>query len=219
MTGSGAAAPHVGSGRDRPLGSVAPLYAMTGDAHGGRNRRGRCGPDRRLTCIKPIAVYKDLLPILGREIKTDVSREQWDEILPLVTSLRAATVLLSAMLKRVAAYQRQNQLDPALQELGCIERTLFKYICYLEPVWARCRVLWAAACRLLRRWESAGLSWPMSPLHSRGYVFDRTSVSPRARSRMFHPPTKNSRSTGTCIAVARLLVSEAMPMMASRCMC
>jgi TnpA family transposase len=29
------------------------------------------------------------------------------------------------MLKRLAAYQRQNQLDLALQELGLIERTLF----------------------------------------------------------------------------------------------
>jgi TnpA family transposase len=39
--------------------------------------------------------------------------------------LRAGTVLPSAMLKRLAAYQRQNQLDLALQELGRIERTLF----------------------------------------------------------------------------------------------
>ena len=29
------------------------------------------------------------------------------------------------MLKRLAAYQRQNQLDLAIQELGRIERTLF----------------------------------------------------------------------------------------------
>ena len=34
-------------------------------------------------------------------------------------------MLPSAMLKRLAAFQRQNQLDFALQELGRIERTLF----------------------------------------------------------------------------------------------
>ena len=34
-------------------------------------------------------------------------------------------MLPSAMLRRLAAYQRQNQLDLALQELGRIERTLF----------------------------------------------------------------------------------------------
>jgi TnpA family transposase len=47
------------------------------------------------------------------------------EILRLVASLQAGTILPSAMLKRLAAYQRQNQLDLALQELGLIERTLF----------------------------------------------------------------------------------------------
>ena len=82
-------------------------------------------PDRKFTCIEPVTAYKDLLPILGRRIKADVIREHWDEILRLVASLRAGTVLPSAMLKRLAAYQRQNKLDLALQELGRIERTLF----------------------------------------------------------------------------------------------
>jgi TnpA family transposase len=62
---------------------------------------------------------------LGRRIKTAVIREHWDEILRLVASLKAGTVLPSAMLKRLAAHQRQNQLDLALQELGRTERTLF----------------------------------------------------------------------------------------------
>ena len=46
-------------------------------------------------------------------------------VLRLVASLQAGIVLPSAMLKRLAAFQRQNQLDRALQELGRIERTLF----------------------------------------------------------------------------------------------
>lgn len=82
-------------------------------------------PDRKLACIEPTTAYKDLQPILGRRIKIDVIREHWDDILRLVASLKAGTVLPSAMLKRLAAYQRQNQLDLALQELGRIERTLF----------------------------------------------------------------------------------------------
>ena len=82
-------------------------------------------PDRKLACMEPVTAYKDLQPLLGRRIKTDVIREHWDEILRLVTSLQAGTVLPSAMLKRLAAFQRQNQLDLALQELGRIERTLF----------------------------------------------------------------------------------------------
>ena len=82
-------------------------------------------PDRKLAALEPTSAYKDLAPLLGRRIRTEVIREHWDEILRLVASLRAGTVLPSAMLKRLAAYRRQNQLDLALQELGRIERTLF----------------------------------------------------------------------------------------------
>ena len=82
-------------------------------------------PDRKLATIEPAAAYKDLAPLIGRRIKAEVIREHWGEILRLVASLQAGTVLPSATLKRLAAYQRQNQLDLALQELGRVERTLF----------------------------------------------------------------------------------------------
>jgi TnpA family transposase len=82
-------------------------------------------PDRKLACIEPQATYKDLAPLLGRRIRTDIIREHWGEVVRLVASLKAGTVAPSAMLKRLAAYQRQNQLDLAIQELGRIERTLF----------------------------------------------------------------------------------------------
>ena len=75
-------------------------------------------PERKLATIEPATAYKDLAPLIGRRIKADVIREHWDEILRLVASLQAGTVLPSAMLKRLAAFQRQNQLDLALQELG-----------------------------------------------------------------------------------------------------
>jgi TnpA family transposase len=39
--------------------------------------------------------------------------------------LKAGIVAPSVMLRKLAAYRRQNQLDLALQELGRIERTLF----------------------------------------------------------------------------------------------
>ena len=82
-------------------------------------------PDRKLATIEPATAYKDLGPLIGRRVKADVIREHWAEILRLVASLQAGTVLPSAMLRRLAAYQRQNQLDLALQELGRVERTLF----------------------------------------------------------------------------------------------
>jgi TnpA family transposase len=74
--------------------------------------------DRRLAVLEPTSTYGDLAPLLGRRVKVEVIREHWGEVLRLVSSLRAGTVLPSAMLKKLAAYQRQNQLDLALQELG-----------------------------------------------------------------------------------------------------
>ena len=81
--------------------------------------------NRKFACIEPAATDDELQPLFGRRIRSDVIREHWDEVLRLVASLQAGTVLPSAMLKRLAAFQRQNQLDLALQELGRIERTLF----------------------------------------------------------------------------------------------
>jgi TnpA family transposase len=82
-------------------------------------------PDRKLAAFEAASAYGELSPIIGRRLKEDVIREHWEEVLRLVASLKAGTVLPSAMLKRLAAFQRQNQLDLALQELGRIERSLF----------------------------------------------------------------------------------------------
>ena len=46
-------------------------------------------------------------------------------MLRLVGSIKAGHVAPSVMLRKLAAYERQNQLDVALQEIGKIERTLF----------------------------------------------------------------------------------------------
>jgi len=82
-------------------------------------------PDRRLASIEPPGTYPELQPLLGRPIRVDVIREHWEAVVRLVASLKAGTVAPSALLRKLAAYERQNQLDLALQELGRIERTLF----------------------------------------------------------------------------------------------
>ena len=46
-------------------------------------------------------------------------------MLRLVASLKAGHVAPSTMLRKLAAYERQNQIDIALQEIGKVERTLF----------------------------------------------------------------------------------------------
>ncbi len=82
-------------------------------------------PDRRLACIVAPGQYPTLKPLMGGRVKVDVIREHWDEIVRLVASLKAGTVLPSTMLRKLAAYERQNQLDLALREIGRVERTLF----------------------------------------------------------------------------------------------
>jgi TnpA family transposase len=82
-------------------------------------------PDRRFAAFEPVSHYPMLKPLMGRRVKTDVINAHWDEIVRLVSSLKAGTVQPSVMLRKLAAYERQNQLDLALQEIGRVERTLF----------------------------------------------------------------------------------------------
>lgn len=82
-------------------------------------------PDRRLASIEPAARYPALKPIMGKRVRVELIREHWGDIVRLVASLKAGVVAPSAMLKKLAAYERQNQLDLALAEMGRICRTLF----------------------------------------------------------------------------------------------
>ncbi|MEP6869070.1 MAG: Tn3 family transposase [Novosphingobium sp.] len=82
-------------------------------------------PDRRLIPIGQASSYPFIAPLLGKRIRTDVIQEQWGDVLRLVASIKAGHVAPSVMLRKLAAYERQNQLDVALQEIGKIERTLF----------------------------------------------------------------------------------------------
>ncbi len=82
-------------------------------------------PDRRLIPIEHPAGYPEIAPLLGKRIRTDVIREHWDDVMRLVASLKTGHVAPSVMLRKLSAYERQNKLDIALQEIGKIERTLF----------------------------------------------------------------------------------------------
>jgi TnpA family transposase len=75
-------------------------------------------PDRRLAPIAPVTAYPSITPLLGKRIRTDIIGEQWEDVLRLVGSIKAGHVAPSVMLRKLAAYERQNQLDVALQEIG-----------------------------------------------------------------------------------------------------
>ena len=81
--------------------------------------------DRRLYSPGPPASYPNLEPLLAGQLDTRRIRARWDDILRLATSIRTGTVTASLMLRRLAAYPRQNGLAKALRDLGRLERTLF----------------------------------------------------------------------------------------------
>ena len=49
----------------------------------------------------------------------------WDEVLRLAASIRAGTVPPSVILRKIAAFPRQNALSKALREIGRVERSIF----------------------------------------------------------------------------------------------
>jgi hypothetical protein len=81
--------------------------------------------DRKLYVLDVRAAYKALAPLIGGTIDLRVIAESWDEIVRLAASIKAGTVTPSAILRRLAAYPRQNALAKALREIGRLERTLF----------------------------------------------------------------------------------------------
>ena len=82
------------------------------------------------------SAYQYLASLMGKKVRTDVIREHWGDILRLVASLNAGHVAPSTMLRKLAAYERQNQLDLALQEIGKVERTLFMLTGWRTPTCA-----------------------------------------------------------------------------------
>ena len=81
--------------------------------------------DRKLGSIAAPSTYKGIENLMGRTIKTAAIVADWDDIVRIVASIKDGTVAPSVILRKLAAYKRQNRLDFALAELGRIERTLF----------------------------------------------------------------------------------------------
>jgi Tn3 transposase DDE domain len=89
------------------------------------NGRKRTHAVRRLYIVGARTAYKGLDPLIGGTIDSRIIAENWDELLRLAASIKAGTVAPSAILRRLAAYPRQNALAKSLMEIGRLERTLF----------------------------------------------------------------------------------------------
>lgn len=81
--------------------------------------------DRRLFTLRPPSAYPVLRPQIAGQINVAHAKAHWDEVLRLVTSIKAGTVTASHIMSKLAAYPRQNGLSVALREIGRLERAFF----------------------------------------------------------------------------------------------
>jgi TnpA family transposase len=65
-----------------------------------------------------------------RKIKTKVIRENWDDFLRFLVTIKLKKTTASQLFRRLSSYSRQHPLYQALKEFGKIIKTLFllKYI-------------------------------------------------------------------------------------------
>ncbi len=132
--------------------------------------------DRRLYVPDARAQYQTLGTMIGGAIDMRLPGENWDEILRSGASIKAGTVAPSALMRRLAAYPRQNALAKALREIGRVERTLFTLDWISDPA--------------LRRRSNAGLNKGEAHhalkravfFHRLGEIRDRTFENQRYRA-------------------------------------
>jgi TnpA family transposase len=143
--------------------------------------------DRRLY-VAGRTVYTALTPMIGGILDLRVIGENWDETLRLAASIKAGTVAPSAMMRRLAAYPKQNALAKTLREIGRLERTLFTLDWISDPA--------------LRRRTTAGLNkGEARNALARAVFFHRLG---EIRDRAFE--NQRYRASGLNLAVAAIVL-------------
>jgi TnpA family transposase len=81
--------------------------------------------EKRLYLLPGMTAPAELASMVAGSINLRAVSEHWFELLRLALSVKTGTVTASVILRKLAAYPRQNGLALALRELGKLERTLF----------------------------------------------------------------------------------------------
>ena len=114
-------------------GAVESIFALT-HAFGYRFApRIRDLADRRLYVPDRSMASGALDPLIGGVTNRVLVEENWSEVLRLAASIRAGTVMPSVILRKIAAFPRQNALNRTLREMGRIERSIFTCEWLLDP--------------------------------------------------------------------------------------
>ena len=83
--------------------------------------------EKRLYTIPGVSVPPELAPLVAGLINMKAIQDYWQGILRLLMSIKTGTVTASVILRKLAAYPRQNDLTHALRVLGKLEPTLFTF--------------------------------------------------------------------------------------------
>ncbi len=81
--------------------------------------------EKRLYILPGMTVPPEFASLVAGSINLRVINDYWFELLRLAISIKTGTVTASVILRKLAAYPRQNALALALRELGKLERTFF----------------------------------------------------------------------------------------------
>ena len=81
--------------------------------------------EKRLYVLSGMTVPPELASLVAGTINLRAISDHWFELLRVAMSIKTGTVTASVILRKLAAYPRQNGLALALRELGKLERTLF----------------------------------------------------------------------------------------------
>ncbi len=106
-------------------GSTEHVFALTALLGFRFAPRLRDALSRHLYLVDEVGEYGSLNTLLVGQVKSKMIIEQWDEMRRVASSIRHGIVSASLLMRKLAAYPRQNQVARALTEMGKIERTAF----------------------------------------------------------------------------------------------
>lgn len=95
--------------------------------------------DQRLSIPPGVTVPPELASLVGGRVRPRLIVDHWAELRRLAASIQQGTVSAALLMRKLAAYPRQNRLAQALAELGKLEKTLF-ILEYLQDEGLRRRV-------------------------------------------------------------------------------
>ncbi len=90
--------------------------------------------DQRLFTVgRPDADYGSLNTLLKGRVNVRLITQNWDEVRRVAASIRHGTVSAALLMRKLAAYPRQNQIARALHDIGQLEKTVFILELLLDP--------------------------------------------------------------------------------------